>query len=184
MSIAVLHIREKLSVAQEPYKKYANRQRVDLELAVGDMLFWKVSRMPSVKRFGRNHKLDLRYARPFQIVECIRVSTYKLILPATFPGVHDVFHWLIRPGEARRGAGEARRPEPCNVQRGTGGPRALSLVKSSEKEAFEPKTLIHKLTSCRVRQIEKQSALTARTRGLSTTGLGTNQNQVHITKSP
>ncbi|KAK8928472.1 hypothetical protein KSP39_PZI017897 [Platanthera zijinensis] len=92
MNCAVIHIREKLRVAQERYEKYANRRRVDLEFVVGDLVFLKVSPMSGVKRFGRNHKLDPRYVGPFQILERIGVSAYRLELPASFPGVHDVFH--------------------------------------------------------------------------------------------
>ncbi|KAK8940810.1 hypothetical protein KSP39_PZI010800 [Platanthera zijinensis] len=48
--------------------------------------------MPGVKRFGRNHKLDPRYVGPFQILERIGVSAYRLDLPVNFSGVHEVFH--------------------------------------------------------------------------------------------
>ncbi|KAK8930751.1 hypothetical protein KSP39_PZI016488 [Platanthera zijinensis] len=92
MSISVTHMREKLKLAQERYEKYANQRRVDLEFAVGDMVFLKVSPMPGVKRFGRKHKLDPRYVGPFLILERIGVSAYRLELPDSFPSVHDVFH--------------------------------------------------------------------------------------------
>ncbi|KAK8933238.1 hypothetical protein KSP39_PZI015949 [Platanthera zijinensis] len=48
--------------------------------------------MVGVKRFGKNRKLDPRYVGPFEILERIGVSAYRLGLPANFPGVHNVFH--------------------------------------------------------------------------------------------
>ncbi|KAK8942809.1 hypothetical protein KSP39_PZI009568 [Platanthera zijinensis] len=92
MEVSVKLIREKLRIAQERYEKNANRRRSVLEFSVGDMVFLKVSPMVGVKRFGKNHKLDPRYVGPFEIVERIGVSAYKLKLPANFPGVHNVFH--------------------------------------------------------------------------------------------
>ncbi|KAK8954583.1 hypothetical protein KSP39_PZI002221 [Platanthera zijinensis] len=92
MEVAVKHIREKLRIAQERYEKNANRRRSALEFSVGDLVFVKVSPMVGVKRFGKNQKLDPRYVGPFEILERVGVSVYRLDLPANFPGVHNVFH--------------------------------------------------------------------------------------------
>ena len=43
-------------------------------------------------RFGKKGKLSPRYIRPFEILERIGKSAYKLALPPKLSGVHDVFH--------------------------------------------------------------------------------------------
>ncbi|KAK8948495.1 hypothetical protein KSP39_PZI006255 [Platanthera zijinensis] len=92
MEVAVKLIREKLRLAQERYEKNANRRRSALEFLVEDHVYLKVSPMVGVKKFGKNRKLDPRYVGPFEILERIGVSAYRLDLPANFPGVHNVFH--------------------------------------------------------------------------------------------
>jgi hypothetical protein len=48
--------------------------------------------MKGVKRFGVKGKLVPRYIRPFPILEkCVTVA-YKLNLPPSLAGVHDIFH--------------------------------------------------------------------------------------------
>jgi hypothetical protein len=55
-------------------------------------MYLKVSPMKGVKRFGVTGKLSPRYIRPFPILEkCGKVS-YKLELPSSLVGVHDIFH--------------------------------------------------------------------------------------------
>jgi hypothetical protein len=50
--------------------------------------------MKDVKRFGVKGKLAPRYIRPFPIFEkCVTVA-YKLDLPPSLAGVHDIFHVL------------------------------------------------------------------------------------------
>jgi hypothetical protein len=48
--------------------------------------------MKSVKRFGVKGKLTPRYIRPFPILEKCGTVTYKLDLPPSLAGVHDIFH--------------------------------------------------------------------------------------------
>ncbi|XP_042449022.1 uncharacterized protein LOC122033943 [Zingiber officinale] len=45
-----------------------------------------------VKRFGLKGKLAPRYIGPFQILERICEVAYRLVLPPSLTGVHDVFH--------------------------------------------------------------------------------------------
>jgi hypothetical protein len=50
--------------------------------------------MNGVKRFGVKGMLALRYIGPFPILEkCVTVA-YKLDLPPSLAGVHDIFHVL------------------------------------------------------------------------------------------
>jgi hypothetical protein len=48
--------------------------------------------MKGVKWFGVKGKLSPRYIGPFQILEKCGNVTYKLELPPSLAGVHDIFH--------------------------------------------------------------------------------------------
>jgi hypothetical protein len=55
-------------------------------------VYLKVSPVKRVKRFGVTGKLSPRYIGPFQILEKCGKVTYKLELPPSLAGVHDIFH--------------------------------------------------------------------------------------------
>jgi hypothetical protein len=55
-------------------------------------MYLKVSPMKGVKRFRVSGKLSPRYIRPFPILEKCGNVTYKLELPPSLAGVHDIFH--------------------------------------------------------------------------------------------
>jgi hypothetical protein len=63
-----------------------------LEFKVGNHVYLRVSPMKGVKRFGVKGKLAPRYIRPFPILEKCEVVAYKLDLPPSLAGVHDIFH--------------------------------------------------------------------------------------------
>jgi hypothetical protein len=48
--------------------------------------------MKGVKRFGVKGKLAPRYIRPFPILEKCGTVAYKVDLPPSIVGVHDIFH--------------------------------------------------------------------------------------------
>jgi hypothetical protein len=48
--------------------------------------------MKGMKRFGVKEKLAPRYIGPFPILEKCGTMTYKLELPPSLVGVHDIFH--------------------------------------------------------------------------------------------
>ncbi|XP_042425912.1 uncharacterized protein LOC122013751, partial [Zingiber officinale] len=73
-------------------KSYADRRRRPLEFSVGDHVFLRVSPTKGVKRFGLRGKLAPRYIGPFEILERIGAVAYRLALPPSLSGVHDVFH--------------------------------------------------------------------------------------------
>jgi hypothetical protein len=52
----------------------------------------KVSPIKGVKRFGVKGTLAPRYIGPFPILENCGSVAYKLELPPSFVGVHDIFH--------------------------------------------------------------------------------------------
>jgi hypothetical protein len=63
-----------------------------MEFEVGDRVYLRVSPMKVVKRFGMKGKLAPRYNRPFPILEKCGTVAYKLDLPPSLAGVHDIFH--------------------------------------------------------------------------------------------
>jgi hypothetical protein len=73
-------------------ESYANKRRQLLQFEAGDHVYLKVSPMKGVKRFGVTGKLSPRYIGPFPIVEKCGKVAYKLELPPSLAGVHDIFH--------------------------------------------------------------------------------------------
>ncbi|XP_069144426.1 uncharacterized protein [Solanum lycopersicum] len=72
-------------------KAWARRKR-PLEFNVGDQVYFKISPMKGVMRFGRKGKLSLRYVGPYEILQCVGEVAYVLALPAELASVHPVFH--------------------------------------------------------------------------------------------
>ena len=88
----VAEIRQHMLTAQSRQKSYADVRRRDLEFQVGDEVLLKVSPSKGVVRFGTKGKLSPRYIGPFPIVARVGKLAYRLELPESLIGVHDVFH--------------------------------------------------------------------------------------------
>ena len=58
---------------------------------IGVHVFLKISPTRGVIRFRSKGKLSPRYIGPFEVVELIGAVAYKLALPPSLEGVHDVF---------------------------------------------------------------------------------------------
>ena len=71
----------------------ADVRRRPLEFKVGDHVFLKV--------FGKRGKLSPRFIGPFEILERVDTVAYRLALPPSMSGVHEVFHvsmlWRYTP---------------------------------------------------------------------------------------
>ena len=67
-------------------------RRRHLEFEVGDHVFLKVMPKRGVVRFGKRGKLLLRFVGPFEILERVGIFGYRLALPPSMSGVHEVFH--------------------------------------------------------------------------------------------
>ena len=97
-------IRQRLLTAQSRQKSYADVRRRPLEFEVGDHVFLKVMPKRGVVRFGKRGKLPSRFIRPFEILERIGTVAYRLALPPSMSGVHEVFHfsmlWKYTPNPA------------------------------------------------------------------------------------
>ena len=77
-------IQERLKVAQDWQKSYANANRRELDFQEGNWVFLKVSPMKGIMRFGKKEILNPRYVRPFEIWEKIGPVEYRLDLTLDF----------------------------------------------------------------------------------------------------
>ena len=67
-------------------------RRRPLEFEVGDHVFLKVMPKRGVVRFGKRGKLSPRFVGLFEILERVGTVAYRLALPPSMSGVHEVFH--------------------------------------------------------------------------------------------
>ena len=88
-------IGQRLLTAQSRQKSYTDVRRRPLEFEVGDHVFLKVMPKRGVVRFGKRRKLSPRVIGPFEMLERIGTVTYRLVLPPSMLGVHEVFHVSI-----------------------------------------------------------------------------------------
>ena len=85
-------IRERLKVAQDRQKSYADKRRKPIEFQVGDKVMLKISPWKGVVRFGKRGKLSPRYIGPYRIIRKVGEVAYKLELPEELQGIHNTFH--------------------------------------------------------------------------------------------
>nr|GEX96112.1 putative reverse transcriptase domain-containing protein [Tanacetum cinerariifolium] len=88
----IVQLKERLTVARDRQKSYADKLQKPLEFSVSDKVLLKVSPRKGVVRFCKRSKLSPRYVGPFEIVERICPVAYRLRLPQELVGVHDTFH--------------------------------------------------------------------------------------------
>ena len=85
-------IQKRLLTAQIRQKSYVDRRSRPLEFEVGDNVFLKVMPKRGVVKFGKQRKLAPRYIGPFEVLERVGTVAYRLVLPSSLSGVHEVFH--------------------------------------------------------------------------------------------
>ena len=85
-------VRENLRIAQTRQKSYADGKRRDLTFSVDGYVYLKVSPMRGILRFNIKGKLAPRYIGPFKVLVRKGEVAYRLELPTSLSGVHDVFH--------------------------------------------------------------------------------------------
>ena len=91
-SAAIEQIQERMRISQSRQKSYADTRRRPLEFEVGNFVFLKVAPIKGVMRFGKKGKLSPRYIGPFEILARVGKVAYRLALPSSMSGIHDVFH--------------------------------------------------------------------------------------------
>ena len=84
-------IRKRLLKAQSRQKSYANKRRRSLEFEASDHVFLKVMPTRGVVRFGKRGKLSPRFIELYKVLERVGVVAYRLALPSSLSGVHEVF---------------------------------------------------------------------------------------------
>jgi hypothetical protein len=90
---ATVHrIQDNLKAAKSRQETYANKRRRPLEFKIVDHVYLRVSLMKSVKMFRVKGKLAPRYIGLFPTLEKYGTVAYKLDLPPSLAGVHDIFH--------------------------------------------------------------------------------------------
>ncbi|XP_071923157.1 uncharacterized protein [Coffea arabica] len=85
-------IRQRLQTAHSRQKSYADQRRKDLEFAIGDKVFLRITPLKGKIRAGKGKKLQPRYIGPFNILQRIGKVAYRLELPASLSRIHDVFY--------------------------------------------------------------------------------------------
>ena len=89
---AIKKIRERMKTAQSRQKSYANCRRRLLEFEPSKKVFLKISPTKGITRFRKRGKLNPRFIGPFEVLERIGKVAYRLALPPSLSGVHDIFH--------------------------------------------------------------------------------------------
>ncbi|KAA3484522.1 DNA/RNA polymerase superfamily protein [Gossypium australe] len=88
-------IQDRLKVASDRQKLYANLKRKDIEYSVRDHVFLKVSPWRKMLKFGRKGKLSPRFIGPYRIIKRVGLMAYQLELQPNLDCIHDVFHVSI-----------------------------------------------------------------------------------------
>ena len=71
-------IRERLKVAIDRQKSYADMKRKDVHYEICEKVFLKVSPWKKIMRFGRKGKFSLRFIGPYEVIEKVGPVTYRL----------------------------------------------------------------------------------------------------------
>ena len=82
----------RLLTAQSLQKSYVDVRRRPLGFEVSDHDSLKVIPKRGVVRFGKHEKLSPRFIGHFEILEMIGTVAYRLALPPSMSGVHEVLH--------------------------------------------------------------------------------------------
>ena len=85
-------IQERMRVAQSRQKSYYDKRRKDLEFAIGDHVFLRVTPWTGVGRALKSRKLTPRFIGPFEILKRVGPVAYQVALPPSLSNLHSVFH--------------------------------------------------------------------------------------------
>ncbi|GKC44761.1 putative reverse transcriptase domain-containing protein [Tanacetum coccineum] len=91
----IIQIKQRMQVARDRKKSYADLKRKPIDFQVGDKVMLKVSPWKGVVRFGKRGKLNPRYVEPFKVLEKVGSVAYKLELPEELSMVHNTFHEMV-----------------------------------------------------------------------------------------
>ncbi|GJT04399.1 putative reverse transcriptase domain-containing protein, partial [Tanacetum coccineum] len=89
----IILIKQRMQVAQDRQKSYADRKRKPMEYEVGDIVMLKVPPWKGVVRFDKQGKLNPRYVRPFK--KCY--ADEPLVMPLEGIHVDDKLQFVEEP---------------------------------------------------------------------------------------
>jgi hypothetical protein len=119
--------------AQDRQRKYANQHRRYLEFNIGDKVLLSTKNINTpVDKQRPTRKLAPRFIGPYNIVNKISTTAYKLDLPSTLK-IHPVFHVsLLKPYQE----------SPRNFERPT--PPPAIFIPETNTEEYEVETILDK----------------------------------------
>ena len=85
-------IRERLKVANDRHKSYADMKRKYIRYEIGEKVFLKVSPWKKVMRLGKKGKLSPRFISPYEVIKKVGPMAYRLALPPDLEKICNVFH--------------------------------------------------------------------------------------------
>ena len=85
-------IEERLKVATDRQKSYADLKRKDIRYEMGEKVFLKVSPYKKVMRFRKKGKLSPRFISLYEVIEKVGPVAYRLELPPDLEKIHNVFY--------------------------------------------------------------------------------------------
>ena len=85
-------IRKRLLTAQSRKRSYEDMRRRPLEFEVDNHVFLKVMPKRGMVRFDKRGELSPRFIEPSEILERMGTVAYRLALPPSMSGVHEVLH--------------------------------------------------------------------------------------------
>jgi hypothetical protein len=108
------HLREQIQVANEAYANFADRKRDPTPSWPLGTLVWLDLRNVKTKRPAK--KLDFKRHGPFPITAQVSSHAYRLKLPATMKGIHDVFHVSLLEKVADDPYPQRQQPQPPPIE--------------------------------------------------------------------
>ena len=85
-------IKERLKVATDRQKSYADMRIKDIRYEIVEKVFLKVSPWKKVLRFGKNGKLSPRFIGSYEVIEKVGPMAYRLALSLELEKIHNLFH--------------------------------------------------------------------------------------------
>jgi hypothetical protein len=80
-----------MKIYQDRHKRYATRKRTPREFKTRDHVYLRVRPRKSSMRMGDLANMEPRYCGPFEVLDRVGPTAYRLALPPTIKA-HNVFH--------------------------------------------------------------------------------------------